>query len=137
VHRRITISIVGREAEFLTSRSSGPGGQNVNKVNSKVTIKFDVPNSQLLTAEEKEVILNKLSSQLTKDGVLIVSAQDKRSQLDNKEAAIAKFEAVINKAFVKKKTRKATKPSKGAVQKRIKMKKEVSEKKKWRQRPDV
>jgi ribosome-associated protein len=137
VHRRITISIVGREAEFLTSRSSGPGGQNVNKVNSKVTIKFDVPNSQLLTPEEKAVILNKLSSQLTKDGVLIVSAQDKRSQLDNKEAAIAKFEAVINKAFVKKKTRKATKPSKGAVQKRIKMKKEVSEKKKWRQRPDV
>jgi ribosome-associated protein len=137
VQRRITISIVGREAEFLTSRSSGPGGQNVNKVNSKVTIKFDIPNSQLLTPEEKEIILNKLSSQLTKDGVLIVSAQDKRSQLDNKEAAIAKFEAVINKAFVKKKARKTTKPSKGAVQKRIKKKKEVSEKKKWRQRPDV
>jgi ribosome-associated protein len=137
VHRRITISLVGREAEFLTSRSSGPGGQNVNKVNSKVTIKFDVPNSQLLTQEEKEIILNKLSSQLTKEGVLIVSAQDKRSQLDNKQAAIAKFEAVINKAFVKKKARKATKPSKGAVQERIKRKKEVSEKKKWRQRPDV
>ena len=91
----------------------------------------------MLTSEEKEIILSKLSSQLTKEGVLIVSAQDKRSQLDNKGAAIAKFENVINKAFIKKKARKATKPSKGAVRERIKKKKQVSEKKKWRQKPDV
>jgi ribosome-associated protein len=121
--------------QFLTSRSSGPGGQNVNKVNTKVTIKFDVPNSLLLTEEEKEIILTRLASQLTKDGVLIVTSQDKRSQLDNKEAAIAKFETLINKAFIKRKARKATKPSKGSIQDRIKKKKHASEKKKWRQNP--
>jgi ribosome-associated protein len=115
VQRRITISLVGREVQFLTSRSSGPGGQNVNKVNTKVTIKFDVPNSLLLTEEEKEIILTKLASQLTKHGVLIVTSQDKRSQLDNKEASIAKFETLINKAFIKRKARKATKPSKGSI----------------------
>jgi ribosome-associated protein len=107
----------------------------VNKVNSKVTIKFDVQNSLLLTSDEKEIILSKLSNQLTRDGVLIVTSQDKRSQLDNKEAAITKFEALINKAFIKRKVRRPTKPSKGSVQARIKKKKQKSEKKQWRQKP--
>jgi ribosome-associated protein len=137
VQRRITLSLIGREVEFTTSRSSGPGGQNVNKVNTKVTIKFDVQHSLLLTSEEQEIILSKLSNQLTKDGVLIVTSQDKRSQLENKEAAITKFEAVINKAFIKKKIRKPTKPSKGSVHARIKKKKQKSEKKQWRQKPEI
>jgi ribosome-associated protein len=137
MHRRITIALVGREAEFLTSRSSGPGGQNVNKVNTKVTIKFNVLTSAFLTPEEKETIVRKLSSHLSKEGAIIVMSQDKRSQLDNKAAAIAKFESLINKAFVKKKTRKATKPSKSSVQARIKTKKQTSDKKKWRQKPEI
>jgi ribosome-associated protein len=135
-HGIITASLLGNELDFITSRSSGPGGQNVNKVNSKVTLKFDVMNSSILTQDEKDVLLNKLASRLTKEGVLLLSAQDKRSQLQNKEEAIAKFEKVVAKAFEKKKARKATKPSKTAVRKRIQNKKQQSEKKKWRQRPD-
>src|SRR5688572_19011957 len=123
-----------QELNFSVSRSSGPGGQNVNKVNSKVTIKFDVVNSNVLTAEEKEVLLKKLAVKLTVDGVLILTAQESRSQLENKEVALLKFEALIVKAFEKRKARRPTKPSKGAVQKRIKNKKQHSEKKQWRQK---
>jgi ribosome-associated protein len=122
------------EINFSVSRSSGPGGQNVNKVNSKVTLKFDVVGSKVLSAEEKEVILKKLGAKLTTDGVLILTSQDNRSQLENKQAVILKFEKTIAKAFERKKPRKATKPSKGAIQKRIQNKKQLSEKKKWRQK---
>lgn len=122
------------ELNFSVSRSSGPGGQNVNKVNSKVTLKFDVVGSKVLSTEEKEVILKKLEAKLTTDGVLVLTSQDNRSQLDNKQDVILKFEKTIAKAFEKKKPRKATKPSKGAIHKRIQNKKQHSEKKKWRQK---
>ena len=122
------------EFNFSVSRSSGPGGQNVNKVNSKVTLKFNVVGSKVLTDEEKEVILKRLGAKLTTDGVLVLTSQDNRSQLDNKQDVILKFEKVITKAFERKKPRKATKPSKGAIQKRIQNKKQRSEKKKWRQK---
>jgi ribosome-associated protein len=135
-HRIITASLLGNEIAFTTSRSSGPGGQNVNKVNSKVSLRFDIAGSAVLSQEEKDVLLKKMASRLTTEGVLILSAQDKRSQLQNKEEVIAKFEALMAKAFQKKKARKATKPSKTAVQKRIQNKKQHSEKKKWRQKPD-
>lgn len=133
--RPITAALLGKELLFSTSRSSGPGGQNVNKVNTKVTLKFDVLNSNVLTQEEKEIILTKLTSRLTSAGILLLSAQDKRSQLQNKDAVIEKFDILLSRAFKKKKIRKPTKPSKGSVQDRIKNKKQASEKKKWRQRP--
>lgn len=122
------------ELSFSVSRSGGPGGQNVNKVNSKVTLKFDVAQSNVLTEEEKEVILRRLGARLTTDGVLILTSQESRSQLDNKQTVMLKFDSLLTKAFERKKPRKATKPSKGAVQKRIKNKKQHSEKKKWRQK---
>lgn len=135
VHRKITSDLLGSELTFTTSRSSGPGGQNVNKVNSKVSLNFDVSHSEILSAEEKEVISRKLSSRMTKEGVLLLTAQDKRSQLQNKEAVILKLNKLLTGAFQKKKLRKATKPSKGSIQDRIKVKKQISEKKKWRQKP--
>jgi ribosome-associated protein len=122
------------ELNFSVSRSSGPGGQSVNKVNSKVTLKFDVMKSLVLTGEEKEVILKKLAIKLTTEGVLVLTAQENRSQLANKESVMLKFEKLLVKAFEKSKTRKPTKPTKGAVQKRIKNKKQQSEKKQWRQK---
>lgn len=134
--RPLTATLLYKELIFSASRSGGPGGQNVNKVNSKITLKFDVAYSQILSEEEKQVILEKLSAQLTKDGVLLLTAQDKRSQLENKEAAIAKLERLLARAFKKEKVRKATKPSKAAVQKRIVGKKRLSEKKQWRQKPE-
>ena len=134
--RIVTASLLNKELAFSASRSSGPGGQNVNKVNSKITLMFDVVRSEILTAEEKDVMVKKLASQLTKEGVLILMAQDKRSQLENKEAAIQKLDKLLVKAFAKRKVRKATKPSKTAVQKRITNKKQHSQKKQWRQKPE-
>jgi ribosome-associated protein len=97
---------------------------------------FDVVRSEILTEEEKDVIVRKLASRLTKEGILILTAQDKRSQLENKEAAIQKLDKLLIKAFAKRKIRKATKPSKTAVQKRITNKKQHSQKKQWRQKPE-
>lgn len=133
--RTITASLLGNEITFTASRSSGPGGQNVNKVSTRVTLRFDIPSSLILNAEEKEILLGKLAGKLTSDGVLIISSQEKRSQIGNKEEAIRKFEVLIAKAFHVRKKRKPTRPSKTAVQKRIKSKKEHSEKKRWRQKP--
>ncbi|HEY0653147.1 MAG TPA: alternative ribosome rescue aminoacyl-tRNA hydrolase ArfB [Chryseosolibacter sp.] len=133
---RLNATLLASELDFSTSRSSGPGGQNVNKVNTKVTLKFNVNESAVLTQEEKQIILQKLHSRITTEGVLLLTSQDKRSQLENKDAVIQKFNLLIRKAFERKKARKATKPSKNAVQKRIQSKKQHSEKKKWRQKPE-
>lgn len=134
-HRKITANELKDELTFTTSRSSGPGGQNVNKVNSKVTLKFDIPSSTILDEEEKGILLNKLKSKITTEGVLILASQDQRTQLQNKEAVVLKLEALLNKAFEKKKKRKSTKPTKGAIQERLNKKKQQADKKKWRQKP--
>ncbi len=124
-----------KELVFTNSRSSGPGGQNVNKVNSKVSLRLDVKHSIVLTEEQKEFIAKKLSTRLTKEGVLVISAQDKRSQSQNKEAVIARLNDVLIKVFTPHKARKSTKPTKSSTRERIKAKKHRSEKKQWRQRP--
>jgi Protein chain release factor B len=85
---KVHVHHIFSELVFTTSRSSGPGGQNVNKVNSKVTLKFDVTNSQLLSEEQKVIITGKLSHHLTNEGVLMLTSQDKRSQLENKESVV-------------------------------------------------
>lgn len=124
------------EVTFTTSRSGGPGGQNVNKVNSKVTLKWDVTHAAAISEDQRQRLLQSLGRNLTKDGVLIITEQGSRSQLANKALAIAKLEQLLTKAFVKRKKRKPTKPTKASVQKRIQEKKQRSEKKKWRQSPD-
>jgi len=133
--RKLDSTLLGSELEFNASRSDGPGGQNVNKVNSKITLRFDVSLSSILTPEEKELLIRKLGGQLTKDGVLIIQGKESRSQLQNKEDVITKFDAMLGKALVKVKPRKKTKPSKSSKEKRIQGKKINAEKKKWRQKP--
>ena len=117
------------ELQFQTSRSSGPGGQNVNKVESRVELRFSIPASQLLTEEQKQTLLQKLASKLTTENELLISAQEDRSQLRNKEIAVQKFYETLRKALHKPKARKATKPSKGAVRQRLESKKKHGEKK--------
>lgn len=123
-----------QECVFTASKSSGAGGQHVNKVNTKVTLRFDVNKSAWLSAEEKEILHKKLASKISVDGFLILTAQTHRSQLKNKEETVLKFNQLIEKAFKVRKTRKATKPSKAAVKKRLDEKKRQAEKKKWRQK---
>ena len=122
------------ELTFITSRSSGPGGQNVNKVNSKVTLKWDLAHTSILNADQKEIVFKKLASRITTEGVLMITSQDKRSQLENKAAVLSKLDQLLIKAFAPTKLRKATKPTKAAKHKRIKTKKLHSEKKQWRQK---
>jgi ribosome-associated protein len=97
------------ELNFKAVRSSGSGGQNVNKVASKVVLTFDVDNSEALSNEEKQIIKSKLASRLTVDSVLILNCDEDRSQLKNKEIVIKRFLEIIKKGLVIPKIRKATK----------------------------
>ena len=124
------------ELIFQTSRASGPGGQNVNKVESRVELRFHLLNSQLLSDTQKQLILEKLRHQLTADGYLQVVVQDDRSQLRNREIALARFHELLLRSLRRPKPRKATRPSKAAVRKRLETKKKLSDKKANRRRPE-
>lgn len=120
------------ELHFKTSRSGGSGGQHVNKVESKVLLEFDIAASELLTDDQKEVLLVKLVSRLNKDGILQLTEQTKRSQHENKDGVIKKFYALLQKTLTPVKKRKPTKTPKSVKEKRRADKKKVSEKKKLR-----
>lgn len=132
----IDIARLMPELEWTSSRSSGPGGQNVNKVETRISLRFDLQGSILLTEEEKNLLLKKWATKLTKEGVLIIHAEEHRSQLKNKALTIEKLSALLKKACYVAKPRKATKPSKGAIRERLEGKKKNSEKKAMRKRPE-
>ena len=117
------------ELNFSFSRSSGPGGQNVNKVNTKVELRFNINNSAILSEEEKLLLISKLEKQISNENELIIISQATRSQLKNKEDAILKFYDIINKALKPQKVRKPSKVTRAAKERRLKHKKVVSEKK--------
>ena len=125
------------ELSFKAVRSSGAGGQNVNKVSSKVVLTFDLKNSQALTEDEKLLLETKLSSRLTSDLVLILNCDEDRSQLKNKEIVTKRFLQIITNGLIVPKERKPTKIPKAVIRKRIKDKKNVSEIKKNRKRPNL
>ena len=124
------------ELQYKAVRSSGAGGQNVNKVSSKVVLTFDLNASNALTEEEKERIKLKLASRLTSENILILNCDEDRSQLKNKSIVTKRFLELIKNALVIPKIRKATKIPKSVIRKRIKDKKNVSEIKQNRRKPN-
>jgi ribosome-associated protein len=118
-----------REFLFSASRSGGPGGQNVNKVSTKVELRFNIPNSILLIEKEKEILLIRLQKKINSEGFLIIVSQSERSQLKNKEKTIEKFYTLLKKSLTPKKKRKPTRPNAAAKEKRLEEKRMKAEKK--------
>ncbi|MBA7670894.1 Peptidyl-tRNA hydrolase ArfB [subsurface metagenome] len=125
-----------KEFTFVTSRSSGPGGQHVNKVNTRVELRFNVIASQLLTEKEKAILQKKLQSQLTNDGDLIISSQTERSQIRNKEETIKKFYFILGEALKPQIRRIPSKPTAASRVKHQRKKQLHSKKKLLRKKPD-
>ncbi|MCF6128490.1 aminoacyl-tRNA hydrolase [Flavobacterium sp. AS60] len=125
------------ELSFKAVRSSGAGGQNVNKVSSKVVLTFDLNASQALNEEEKSRIKIKLASKLTSENLLILNCDEDRSQLKNKTIVTKRFLEMIEKALKVPKKRKATKVPKAVVEKRLKDKSTLSEIKENRKKPKL
>jgi len=109
--------IFENECLFKTSRSSGKGGQNVNKTETKVGLWFDVAASALFSDEEKTLILSRLASVITDDGYLQLTCDEQRSQLQNKQLVVERAIGMLEKALVVPKPRKKTKPSKATIEK--------------------
>jgi len=124
-----------KELKFKAVRSSGAGGQHVNKVSSKVELIFDLFSSMEFSEEEKELLQKNLKTKLTKDLVLLLQCDESRSQHKNKELVIKRFFEIITNALKVPKKRKATKPSKSSIRKRLEKKKKHAFKKASRQKP--
>jgi ribosome-associated protein len=107
------------ELQFSASRSGGPGGQNVNKVSTRVELRFNINYSPLLSEAEKEILLDKLSNRINSEGELILICQTERSQLKNKEKVTEKFYQLLNKALTPKKKRLRTSPTLASKEKRL------------------
>ena len=125
-----------QELEFTFTRSSGPGGQHVNKVNTQVELKFNINESSVLTPEQKERITQKLKSRITNDGVLILSSKEERSQIRNRQLVVEKFLKLISQALAPIKKRIPTKPPPASSLNRLEEKRKIAEKKQYRKKPE-
>lgn len=128
-------NVILAELTFRTSRSSGAGGQHVNKTETKVECLFDVMSSAGLNDAEKGIVFEKLAARISDGGILAVTSQKERSQLSNKEHTIERLHGLLTKALTPTIKRVKTKPSPGSVEERLQEKKRVSEKKELRRRP--
>lgn len=116
------VEIPESELEFIASRSGGPGGQNVNKVSSRVTLRFDLDRTTALTAEQRQRVREKLSSRISKEGVLQISSQRTRSQELNREDVVARFVELLRAALREEKARVKTKATRSSREERLKEK---------------
>lgn len=121
------IDVLKQAVTFRTSRSSGAGGQHVNKVETKVDVLLDIESADFLTDNQRALVRKNLSNRINKDGILIVSNQSSRSQLANKEAALSELFQLLKKAIVPPRKRKKVKPLTADREKRLKAKKRKSE----------
>ncbi|WP_282085511.1 alternative ribosome rescue aminoacyl-tRNA hydrolase ArfB [Aquimarina algiphila] len=130
-------SVIINELKFKAVRSSGAGGQHVNKVSSKIELSFDVMASMGLTDDEKLVLTQKLDSRLTKSGILLLQCGESRSQHRNKELVIKRFLDMLKTGLRIPKKRKPTKPSRAAIRKRLDNKQKQALKKANRRKPPL
>jgi len=125
------------ELKFKAVRSSGAGGQNVNKVSSKVVLTFNLNASQAFSSEEKAWLFQKLQLKLSAESLLIITCDEDRSQLKNKTIVTKRFLELINKSLMVPKKRKPTKIPRAVIEKRIKAKRNLSETKQNRRKPQI
>ncbi len=116
------------------ARSGGPGGQHVNKVASKVVMRFDVAHSPSLTDAQRQRLLRKLESRLTKDGVLVLSSHESRSQAANRELLMERFRGILAQALERPRPRRRTRPTRASKRRRIEAKKRRGQIKRGRSR---
>lgn len=126
-----------KELKFKAIRSSGAGGQHVNKTSSKIELTFDLENSLSLSDSEKELLKIKLSSKLTKENTLVLFSEETRSQHRNKEIAIKRFLSLMKTNLIRPKKRRPTKPSKASIKRKAENKQRNSVKKALRKRPKL
>jgi ribosome-associated protein len=127
-----TLAIPDEEVTFATSRSGGPGGQNVNKLETRVTLRFDLAGSPSLSEEQKSRLRERLATRITKDGVLQVSSQKHRSQGANRDAAVERFAELLRENLREEPPRKKTRPSRAAKARRLDNKRRQSQRKRER-----
>ena len=127
--------IPDEELSFTTSRSGGPGGQNVNKLETRVTVRFDVARSPSLTEEQRQRLLEQLATRITREGVLHVTSQKHRTQAENREAAVARLRELTAEALREEIPRKATRVPKAARRRRLEQKKRRGQRKRERSAP--
>jgi ribosome-associated protein len=131
------VQTILNECQFKAVRSSGSGGQHVNKVSSKVELQFNVVQSEGLSEREKTRIQRKLASKLTQENVLILQAGDTRSQHRNKQLVISRFLTLLKDSLKVPKKRKPTKPTRASVTKRLETKQKNAVKKQLRKKPKL
>jgi ribosome-associated protein len=129
------LAIPDEEVSFATSRSGGPGGQNVNKLETRVTVRFDLANSPSLSEEQKARLRERLATRITRDGVLQVTSQRHRSQGANREAAVERFAELLRENLREEPPRKKTRPSRAAKARRLDEKRRQSQRKRERSTP--
>lgn len=134
IHEKLVIPF--RELVFSASRSSGPGGQNVNKVNSRITLRWNVMTSTTLLDADRQQILSRIQSKLTRGGELIISSDEHRDQRRNREECISRFRKLVRSALRRERPRIATKPSRAKIAKRLDEKKHQGQKKQARKRAE-
>ncbi len=128
---------IAKEFNYSASRSSGPGGQNVNKVNTRVELRFNIPASEFLNEQQKQILQSKLKNRVNTEGELVLNSGSERSQWRNKTKVTDKFFQLIEKALTPAKQRVKTKPTAASRLKRIESKKKTAQKKQWRKPPSL